>query len=215
MHALVSYIMYSVMIRCLMNPLKQSMTKQLSKQLLRSTKKSRSDFLEIERNQIYVVLDNLKCAHNIGTILRLSDATLVKKVYICGDTIIPPNRKIKASSRGAEKWVTWEYRDSAIDVVRELKTNAVTIVSAEIADSSQTYDKAAYSFPLCLVFGREYDGVSEEILDISDVIVHLPIYGMSNSLNVSLTASVIIYEALKASMNLPNLTQNSNSSPLS
>ncbi len=168
----------------------------------------------IERNRIYVVLDSLKCAHNIGTILRLSDAALVKKIYICGNTLTPPNRKIKASSRGAEKWINWEYRDSAIDAIRELKTDGVTIVSAEIADSSKPYDKIDYSFPLCLVFGREYDGLSEEILDISDIVVHLPVYGMSNSLNVSLTASVIVYEALKVSMNLSNMNQNPDSSSL-
>lgn len=177
----------------------QTITKQLSKDSLRLTKKSRNEFLNIKRNEIYIVLDSLKCAHNIGTILRLSDATLMKKVFICGNTIVPPNRKIKTASRGAEKWIDWEYRKNSIDVIRELKAKGVTIISAEIASSSIPFNKIVYPSPVCLVFGREYDGVSEEILDVSDFIVHLPIYGMSNSLNVSLTASVIIYEVLKAS----------------
>ncbi len=173
------------------------MAKQLSKENIRSGKKSRSAFSEIERNEIYVVLDSLKCAHNIGTILRIADAILVKKVYICGDTILPPNRKLRAGSRGAEKWVSWEYRENAPGVVQELKEKNITVIAAEIADSSVPYDEIRYRHPVCLVFGREYDGVSEEVLNISDFIVCLPISGMSNSLNVSSTASVIMYEALK------------------
>ena len=94
---------------------------QLTKNELRKMKKNREDFINIKRNDMYIVMDSFKCAHNVGTILRLSDALLVKNVYICGNTIIPPNRKIKSSSRGAEKWVPWEYRSDIIELIKELK----------------------------------------------------------------------------------------------
>ena len=97
------------------------MSYQLSKGELREKKIGREEFKNIPRNDIYVVLDSLKCAHNIGTILRLADSLLVKKVYICGDTVHMPNRKIRSSSRGAEKWVPFEYRESSKEVVCELK----------------------------------------------------------------------------------------------
>ena len=89
----------------------------LNKEEIRVTKISRNDFENTKRLPIYIILDSLKCAHNIGTILRLSDALLISKVFICGNTIAPPNRKIKASSRGAEKWVPWEYRENVVDVI--------------------------------------------------------------------------------------------------
>ena len=85
------------------------MSYQLTKEELRNEKKRREEFKSIERNDIYIILDSLKCAHNVGTILRLSDSLLAKEVYICGNTIVPPNKKIRSSSRGAEKWVPWEY----------------------------------------------------------------------------------------------------------
>ncbi|MBK8316950.1 MAG: RNA methyltransferase [Acidobacteria bacterium] len=171
--------------------------KPLSKENLRATKIQRKDFDKIPRNPIYLVLDSLKCAHNIGTILRLADAVLATKVYICGNTIVPPNQKIKSASRGAEKWVPWEYRENVIEVVRDLKDSGINIVSLEVASSSVPYTEVSYQLPVCIVMGREYDGVSPEVLDLSDHIVHLPIFGMANSLNVSTAASVLMYEILK------------------
>ncbi|MBF0449949.1 MAG: hypothetical protein HQK75_04545 [Candidatus Magnetomorum sp.] len=173
------------------------MERPLNKTEIRSKKISRSEFSNISRNPIYVVLDSLKCAHNIGTILRLSDALLVKKVYICGKTIVPPNRKIKASSRGSEKWVEWEYKKDIVKLIKEFKEQGIFIVSSEISSSSIDYNDAEYNLPVCLVLGREYDGICAEVLNISDCAVHLPIFGMANSINVSTTASVLLYDIIK------------------
>ena len=166
---------------------------QLNKEELRDKKISREDFKNIERNEIYIVLDSFKVAHNIGTVLRLADALLVKKVYICGNTIIPPNYKIKRSSRGAEKWVDWEYIENPFTIVKKLKSEGVEITSVEVASNSFDYRKYKPKFPVCLILGREYDGVSQELLDLSDNIIHLPILGMCNSINVSTAASVVLY----------------------
>ena len=170
------------------------MSHQLSKEELRDLKKNRHEFLDIERNEIYLILDSLKCAHNIGTILRLSDALLVKKVFICGDTIIPPNKKIRVGSRGAEKWVPWEYHKNALEVALELKEKGVQIVSVEVTDNSIAYNDFKPSKPICLILGREFDGVSQELIDISDKVIHLPLLGMSNSINVATAASVVLYD---------------------
>ncbi len=171
------------------------MSHQLTKEELRENKIRREEFASIERNNIYIILDSLKCAHNIGTILRLSDSLLVKKVYICGNTIIPPNKKIKSSSRGAEKWVSWEYHDNPLPVAMKLKNSGIEIVSVEVTNNSIDFrDYNPEDKPVCLIFGREYDGVSQELLDISDYSVHLPLLGMSNSINVSTAASVMLYD---------------------
>jgi len=167
---------------------------QLTKTELRENKSKKEEFFKKQRNPIYIVLDSLKCTHNIGCILRLSDSLLIKKVFICGNTIIPPNRGIKAGSRGAEKWVPWEYRENAEEVVKELKENGVEIVSVEVTSNSIDYREYNPTRPVCLILGREFDGVSENLIHSSDVCVHLPILGMANSLNVSTAASVVMYD---------------------
>ena len=148
-------------------------THQLDKTELRESKILRKEFKNVKRNPIYIILDSLKVAHNIGTILRLADATLVEKVFICGKTIVPPNKKIKDSARGAEKWVPWEYRENVLEVIVELKEKNISIISLE------------------------YDGVNKKVLEMSDEIIHLPIFGMANSINVSTTASVILYDTIR------------------
>ena len=170
------------------------MSYQLTKEELRNNKIKREEFKNIERNDIYIILDSLKCAHNIGTILRLADSLLAKKVYICGNTIIPPNKKIRSSSRGAEKWVPWEYQEDALSVAKNLKQLGIQIVSVEVTNDSIDYREYCPKGPICLILGREYDGVSQELLDISDCSVHLPLLGMANSINVSTCASVVMYD---------------------
>jgi tRNA G18 (ribose-2'-O)-methylase SpoU len=166
----------------------------LTKQEIRSAKVTREGFLHIQRNPIYVVLDSLMSAHNVGTILRLSDALLIKKVFICGDGALPPSKKVRKGSLGAERWVDWEYREDAFTTVSELKSKGTWIVTAEIATTSIDYRHTDYQFPACLVLGREDRGVAQNIVAISDAVVHLPMYGMVNSLNVSTVAAVLLYD---------------------
>ena len=94
-----------------------------------------------------------------------------------------------------EKWVDWEYVEDATQIVKKLKSNGVEITSVEVASNSIDYRQYEPKFPLCLILGREYDGVSQELLDLSDNVIHLPLLGMSNSINVSTAASVVMYYA--------------------
>jgi tRNA G18 (ribose-2'-O)-methylase SpoU len=171
-------------------------TRQLTKDEIRSGKITREEFRKLTRNPIYLVLDGLKCAHNVGTIIRLSDALLVDKVYLSGDTVLPLSRKVRKGSLGSEKWVDWEHREDVLDTVSELKDKSIMIVTAEIATNSVDYRQANYQFPVCLVLGREDSGVSQEIIALSCAVVHLPIYGMVNSLNVSTVAAVLMYHLI-------------------
>lgn len=184
------------------------MSYQLSKEELRAGKISKEEFKRVNRNPIYIILDSLKCAHNIGTILRLSDSLLIKKVYICGNTIVPPNKKIKTSSRGAERWVEFEYVENILDVVKKLKDEGVEITSVEVANDSINYTEYSPKFPIALIFGREFDGVNKDVLNNSNKIVHLPLLGMANSINVSTAASVVMYDVYNKL--ITNKTQNEN-----
>jgi tRNA G18 (ribose-2'-O)-methylase SpoU len=168
-------------------------SRQLTKDEIRKGKLSREEFRKHKRNPIYLVLDSLKCAHNVGTIIRLSDALLVEKVYLCGDTVLPLSRKVRKGSLGSERWVAWEHQEDALETVLKLKEQGISIVTAEIATTSIDYRHANYHFPVCLVLGREDKGVRQGIIALSDAVVHLPMYGMTNSLNVSTVAAVLMY----------------------
>ena len=172
----------------------ETIGRPLTKREIRSGKVSREEFTQLQRNPIYLVLDSLMSAHNVGTILRMSDALLLEKVYICGDTVLPPSRKVRKGSLGSERWVSWEHREDAFATISELKAKGISIVTAEIATTSVDYRNAGYQFPVCLVLGREDRGVAQEIVAISDAVVHLPMYGMVNSLNVSTVAAVLLYD---------------------
>ena len=172
----------------------ETIGRPLTKQEIRSGKVSREEFPQLHRNPIYLVLDSLMCAHNVGTILRLSDALLAEKVFICGDGPLPPSRKVRKGSLGSERWVAWEHREDTFATVSELKSNGMQIITAEIATTSIDYRNADYQFPVCLVLGREDRGVAQNIVAISDAVVHLPMYGMVNSLNVSTVAAVLLYD---------------------
>jgi len=167
--------------------------RQLTKGEIRSGKVLREEFSKIKRNPIFLALDNLKSGHNVGTILRLSDALLIEKVYICGDGPLPPSKKVIKGSLGSERWVDWKHKEDILDVVSELKDRGIWIISAEIATTSVDYRNTDYQFPACLVLGKEDKGVRQEIVASSDAVVHLPMYGMANSLNVSTVAAVLMY----------------------
>ena len=175
------------------------MNEMLNKDELRAIKKNRVDFLSIPRNQIYIVLDNVKFLHNIGTIIRLADAVLAAKVYICGTVFNKKNRSFRNAVKGLDKWVDCEYYPDSVEVIKKLKAEKIKIVSAEIAHSSIAYGKLNLQSPIAIVFGNEKDGVSDEVLKLSDHIAHLPVLGMTNSINVATTASVFLYEILKNS----------------
>lgn len=168
----------------------------LDKQELRRRRPARQGFGTLPRQPVVLLLDRLKCAHNIGTLLRLADGLMLSRVYICGTQIVPTSGRIRASARGSERWVPWEAAPSATDVARRLKGAGWHIYAAEMSHRSIPYREARYAAPMCLVLGREQGGVSPELLDLSDQVVELPMFGMTNSLNVALVAGVILYEAL-------------------
>lgn len=174
------------------------MSKQLSKAELRQCKPARAAFLQMPRTPIYVLLDGLQSAQNVGMILRVCDALLIQKVYLCGDTPAPPNAKLRRAARGMQNWVNWEHCERTGKVLRDLKRRGVCIAAAEIADDSVLYTRFTPPFPVCLVLGNEDAGVSPTALSLADAVIHLPVLGMCNSLNVSGTAHVLLYHWFSA-----------------
>lgn len=167
---------------------------------LRKTKPTPETFKTIKRNPIYLVLDNVIDTYNIGSLFRLADAIAAEKIYICGDTEYPPNTRIHKAAVGTEEWVPWKKVDSAISIVKKLKSDGVQIVSVEQSPKSIPYPLLAtrQEFPCAIVMGNETTGISKEVLDASSVIVELPMFGVNKSLNVWGSAAVIAYQVLES-----------------
>lgn len=167
---------------------------------LRKTKPIPKTFKTIKRNPIYLVLDRVIDTYNIGSLFRLADAIAVEKMYICGDTEFPPSSRIHKAAVGTEEWVPWEKRDDTASVIKELKKKGVWVVAVEQDTRSVAYSLLPnfLTFPVALVVGNETEGISKEVLDLSDLIVEMPMFGVNKSFNVWGSAAVVAYKVVES-----------------
>jgi tRNA G18 (ribose-2'-O)-methylase SpoU len=150
----------------------------------------------IKRRPTYFILENIYDTYNIGGLFRLADALAIEKIYICGESEIPPNSKIKKASIGTYKVVPWEYKKTAKEAIEELRSKLkINIIAVEQAKNSIPYSKADYSEPVALILGNETYGVTEDTLKLADQIVEIPMWGINKSLNVIVSAAIVSYFA--------------------
>ncbi|MCF7860539.1 TrmH family RNA methyltransferase [Patescibacteria group bacterium] len=152
---------------------------------------------------IYIILDNVLDTYNIGGFFRLADAIGAKCVYLCGDCATPPNHRIVKASVGTFQLVTWKYRANVLEVITELRSLGAAVVAVEQTEGALDYRQTKYQRPTAFVFGNESYGLSEEILQVVDKSVEIPMYGFNKSLNVMVAAGLVLYEALNSFPNLP------------
>ena len=147
---------------------------------------------------IILVCDNVTNAPNIGSLFRIADAFGIEKLILCGINI-SIGRKIAKTSRATEKIVNYEIHDSASKVVEDLKSNHYQIISLEITSSStpiHTY-KISTEKAIAIVIGDENFGISDNILSLSDVIIHIEMFGQNSSMNVVQATNIALYEITK------------------
>jgi len=156
-------------------------------------------FKNIKRNPVYIIVDNVLDTYNIGSMFRLADAVAVEKVFLCGDTEIPPNHRIKKASINTTEWVPWEYVESAKDAIVKLRKEVpgIQIVSVEQNEKSTPYDKIPYTFPVALIVGHETSGVTQEALELSDYVAEMPMWGINISMNVMVSLGIMLYEVMR------------------
>ncbi len=148
---------------------------------------------------LVVVLDNVRSMHNIGSVFRTCDAFLSGLVYLCGISGTPPNAEIHKTALGAENTVEWKYFTDTTDAVQELKNNGYTLVAIEQAHGSvllpefTTHPDEKYA----VILGNEVKGVQQQVIDLCDTCIEIPQFGTKHSLNVSVTAGIIIWEFFK------------------
>lgn len=157
------------------------------------------EFKETPKIPLVVILDNVRSLHNVGSVFRTSDAYCVEKVILCGITATPPNAEIHKSALGAEFSVDWEYYKETTEVVNELKQAGYTILAIEQAHDSINMDtfKAEKGNKYAVILGNEVKGVQQSVIDLSDGCLELPQFGTKHSLNVSVTAGIVIWEFAK------------------
>jgi len=146
------------------------------------------------RLPLFVVVDNVRSLYNVGSIFRSSDGALIQKLYLCGFTPYPPRKEIEKTALGATESVPWEYRESPVDVIKELKAQGIKICLLEQTNQSVPYYSIKLSdFPLCLVIGNELTGVSKQVIDLADMAIEIPMFGIKQSLNVAVAYGIAIY----------------------
>ena len=174
------------------------MNKLNAKQLRKLATKGEN--LRAQKNDIYIILDNVLDTYNIGSIFRLADAVFAKKVYLCGETEIPPNHRIKKASINTTEVVEWEYAESALQAIRNLQfsISKIQIIAIEQSTKSVQYTKFNYTLPICLIVGHETNGVSKEVLKMADAIVEIPMFGINKSLNVMVSLAIVLYKVVES-----------------
>jgi tRNA G18 (ribose-2'-O)-methylase SpoU len=172
---------------------------KLNAKELRTTPLDPEAAKSMKKNPITIIVDNVLDTYNVGSIFRLADAVAAQKVILCGETLTPPNSRIKKASINTWQWVTWEYANSAIEEIKKLKNENpnTTIIAVEQDPRSRPFNEVSYEFPLAIVVGHETNGVSKDVLDIADTIVEIPMWGVNKSLNVMVSCGIVLYEVMK------------------
>ncbi len=172
------------------------MRKLLNSELNR---KSIEEFKEADKISVSVVLDNIRSMNNIGSVFRTSDAFMIKKILLCGITAQPPHNDIRKTALGATESVDWNYYKHTKDAIKYLKSEDYTIISIEQAEGSimlQNF-KIETDKKYALIFGNEVKGIQQHIVDISDYCIEIPQEGTKHSINISVSAGVVLWDFYK------------------
>lgn len=156
------------------------------------------EYTALPKHQLYIILDNLRSAFNVGAIFRLCDTMRIAGLFLCGYTASPPHKKLEKTSLGTLNYVPWKKFDTALEAVNYLKKRKIPVWAAETTSHSLLYNRVAIPAKLGVVFGNEALGVSKDVLDACDCLIEIPTYGFKNSLNVATSCSVIGYKILEA-----------------
>lgn len=154
------------------------------------------EYAEREKLPIVVVLDNVRSAQNVGSFFRTADAFGIEQIALAGITSTPPNREIHKTALGAELSVAWSYYPTTLECVQRLRKEGYKIIAIEQIEGATMLDefRAASDTKYALVFGNEVEGVDQAIADIVDGAIEIPQVGTKHSLNVSVSAGVLMWE---------------------
>ena len=146
-----------------------------------------------------MVLDDIRSLHNIGSVFRTADAFLIEKIILCGITATPPNKEIHKTALGATETVSWEHHENILEVITTLKKQKIITLAIEQVESSiflQDF-KIEKNQKYALVFGNEVYGVAQEAVALCDGCIEIPQLGTKHSLNISVSAGIVVWDLFK------------------
>jgi len=159
-------------------------------------RKTISEFKEAIKTPLIIILDNVRSMNNIGSVFRTADSFLIKKIFLCGISAEPPHKDIQKTALGSTDSVDWEYFKSTYELVKILINKGIKVVAVEQAEGSISLEnfKPEKNELYAFVFGNEVKGVSQEVVDLIDETIEIPQFGTKHSLNISISAGVLIWD---------------------
>jgi len=162
-------------------------------------RKSIADFKIAKKTPLTIILDDIRSLNNIGSVFRTSDAFLIEKIYLCGITAIPPNKEINKTALGATETVDWEYQKDVLEVIKNLKKEQVSVFAIEQVQSAILLQNfhVEENKKYALIFGNEVFGVNQKAIEICDGTIEIPQLGTKHSLNISVSAGIVIWDLFR------------------
>ncbi len=162
-------------------------------------RKSVQEFKESEKIPVIAVLENVRSAYNVGSVLRTADAFLLEAVYTTGYTAHPPHKEISKTALGADESVTNRHFANATEAIASLKADGYKVLAIEQAENSYLLNQ--FELPegekLAVVFGNEVSGVEQSTILLCDGCIEIPQLGMKHSLNISVAAGIVLWEVVR------------------
>mgnify|MGYP003300091956 FL=1 len=169
------------------------------KSILELSRLSTQEYKKVDKLPFIVILDNVRSLNNIGSVFRTSDAFLVESIFLCGITATPPHPDIHKTALGAEDSVLWKYFENTVDAVEYLQKNGYEVYAIEQVNNSIFLENIELekNKKYAVVLGNEVKGVQQEVVDKCDGCIEIPQFGTKHSLNVSVTAGLVIWDFFK------------------
>jgi len=163
-----------------------------------------------ERTPMSVLVDNVRSLDNVGLLFRLCELARIEQLYLTGYTghprlendereeglIARHEHRIMKTAVYAMPHQPWKYKEDPVPVVKEMKEEGTQIVVLEQTSNSIPYYKASYDLPLTLIVGHERKGVRQELIDMADTVIEIPVLGKGNSHNVAVSCGIVLYNML-------------------
>ncbi len=159
---------------------------------------SKAEFEQAAKTPIILILDNIRSLSNVGAFFRTADAFRIKELVLCGITACPPHREIHKTALGADETVKWRYFETTEAACQALIDEGYKIFAVEQVEGSVLLQDFQFEPKTAYLLGNEVDGVSEAALPFCNGAIELPQEGTKHSINVSVCAGIVMWEAFKA-----------------